>query len=679
MKHVMTVALILTLTGVFSAQAQQSTATTSSKRKAAAKTDPGIASQLNDLKQALDAQQQQIKQLSDQVQNRDQQIQQLEQRLDQSQSAATAAASKADSAASTAAQQSADVSALKSDVSDLKSNSTNAAVALQETQTSIKKAIESPATLHYKGINITPGGFVAAETVNRTRAASSDINTAFTGIPYDGNALSKVGENYLTARQSRLSLLGESMVGSTKLTGYWEADWLGTGVTSNNRQSNSYVMRQRVIYGQAAFANGVSVTAGQMWSLATENRKGIQNRQELPPLTIDSQYNVGFTWARQYGFRVVKDFGGKFALGVAVEGPQATVGGRGFSAVTTANIGGVSFTTTGNSVLNSVGAGGGLLNFVDTSGYTINKAPDFIFKAAADPGFGHYEVFGIVSLFRNRVYPCGVAGTNAKDLPTPTTILTVACPVDGSTSPSALGAYNDTRSGGGIGANFRLPIVAKKLDFAFQGMAGDGVGRYGSAQIADLTFRPNGTEALIRTAHGLSGLEYHSSKMDLYAYAGAEYGARTAYQGYNSIAITKTPMIPPTSTFAGAPATTFTVVSQNLIGGYGSRFANNGGCQTELPPSNTAGQFPPPSTPFTPSSGSGCAGDIRVIQEGTLGFWYRFYQGPKGGFRFGLQYSYFAKNGWSGNNSSTGISTAAGFAPKAVDNMIWTSIRYYIP
>jgi hypothetical protein len=162
----------------------------------------------------------------------------------------------------------------------------------------------------------------------RQRAAASDINTPFTGIPYTANELSRVGETNLTARQSRLTLLGESKVGSVKLTGYWEADWLGTGVTSNNRQSNSYVLRQRVIFGQAALANGLSFTAGQMWSLVTENKKGIQNRTELPPLTIDSQYNVGFSWARQYGFRVAKDFGGKFALAAAIEGPQRDRLGR---------------------------------------------------------------------------------------------------------------------------------------------------------------------------------------------------------------------------------------------------------------------------------------------------------------------------------------------------------------
>ena len=674
MKQVMALALSFSLSA-FAAQAQQSTASAmakSTKRKAAPKTDPAVAAQLKELKQAIDAQQQQIRQLNDQIQSRDQQVQQLQQKVQQGQTAAAQAESKADTAASQAAAQQESVTAIKNDVADIKNNSTSTVLTLQETQKSIQE-LGSPAALHYKGITITPGGFVEAATVNRTRATSSDINTPFTGIPYTANALSKLGETNLTARQSRLSLLGESKVGNIKLTGYWEADWLGTGVTSNNRQSNSYVLRQRVIYGQAAFANGLSVTAGQMWSLATENKKGIQNRQELPPLTIDSQYNVGFTWARQYGLRVVKDFGGKFALGVAVEGPQATIGGRGFSSLTTANLGGVSLTTGGNTILDAPGAGGGLFNFADTTGYSINKAPDIIVKAAADPGWGHYEVFGIFSDFRNRIYPCGVAGTNTTDTVPGTT--SIPCPVDGSLSPSAAGAFNDTRTGGGAGANFRLPIVPKKLEFAFQGLAGDGVGRYGSAQIADLTFRPNGTEALIRTAHGLAGFELHTTKWDAYAYGGAEYGARAGYVGYNNISVTKTPAIPPNAANpAGDSATTTTTFKVNQIGGYGSPFANNSGCQKELPPSNSLGS--PTSSPFTPSNGSGCAGDTRVIQEGTLGFWYKFYQGPKGGFRLGIQYSYFAKNGWSGNNNVAG---APGLAPKAVDNMIWTAIRYYIP
>src|SRR5690349_5315878 len=221
MKRVTALALALTLMGAFPAQAQQGTTATKSTRKktAASTSNAAIAAQLSELKQALDAQQQQIKQLSDQLQSRDQQIQQLQQSLQTSQSAATQAQSKADAAASESVKQSDTVNALASDVKDLKQNSTNTAVALQETQTNVKKEIESPAALHYKGITITPGGFVAAETVTRQRAAAADINTPFTGIPYTANALSRVGETNLTARQSRLSLLGEGKIGNVKLTG----------------------------------------------------------------------------------------------------------------------------------------------------------------------------------------------------------------------------------------------------------------------------------------------------------------------------------------------------------------------------------------------------------------------------------------------------------------------------
>jgi TolA-binding protein len=671
MKRIMAAVLTaVLLLSAFAAPAQQATTSGNSKarRKNPAKAgSPSVSDQLKIMQDSIQAQQQQIQQLMQQLQSRDTQLQQLQQQMNQVQTAASQAQQKADSANSVTAQQQTDVAAVKSDVADLKSNATNTALSLQETQKNINSAIESPLAIRYKGISITPGGFVAAETVTRQRANESDINTPFSSIPYPGNALAHIGENAFTARQSRLSLLAESKVGNTKLTGYWEADFLGTGVTSNNRQSNSYVLRQRILYAQAAFDNGWTLTGGQQWSLATETRKGITNRQEVLPQTIDSQYEVGFSWERQYGFRVVKDFGGKFALGLAVEGPQATIGGRGFSLVTTTTVGTASVATTGNAFVFGPGSGGGLYNFVDTTGYSFNKTPDIIVKAAADPGYGHYEVFGLLSTFRNRVYPCGVVGTNATDTAPPAAPTTLPCSVNGSTSPSSIGAFEDTRTGGGLGANLRVPVFTKKVEFALQGAAGDGIGRYGSAQLADLTLRPDGTQALIRTAHALGELEFHPTpKLDIYAYYGGEYAWRTAYQGYDSITVTKTPAIPATATTPAIPATTTTAFKLNQIGGYGSPFANNLGCSTENPPSNQ----------LTPSGGGTCAGDTRIIMEGTIGFWHRFYQGPKGGLRWGLQYSYFTRSGWSGNN---GVANAIGISPKAVDNMVWTSFRYYLP
>jgi hypothetical protein len=664
MKRLLAQVLFIALVGSTMAPAQTA-APAPKKRKAPTASAPSVATQLKTMSEAIEAQQKQIQQLREELQTRDQAVQQLQQRLDQSQTAATQAQAKAESASAEASKQEQSVTAIRSEVEDLKQNASTTALTLQETQKNVKDAIESPAAIHYKGITITPGGFVAAETVTRQRATSADINTPFTGIPFPGNDLSHVTESNFTARQSRLTLLAEGKVGSAKLTGYYEGDFLGTGVTSNNRQSNSYVFRQRQVYAQAAFDNGWSFTGGQMWTLATENRKGIQNRGEALPQQIDPQYVVGFTWARQYAFRVVKDFGGKFALGLSVEGPQATIGGRGFSNVTTTTVGTASTSTIGNTFIDAPGAGGGLYNFVDTAGYTVNKAPDLIVKAAIDPGWGHYEVFGILSTFRNRVYPCGVVGTNANDTAPPATPTAIPCPVTGSFTPSSAGAFNDTRTGGGGGASFLVPTFAKKLDIRGKLVGGDGIGRYGSAQLADLTIRPDGTQALIRTAHGMAGLELHATKkLDIYAYYGAEYAARAAYVGYDSITVTKTPAIPATATTLAIPATTTTAFKLNQIGGYGSKLANNSGCSTENPPSNQ----------LTPSGGGTCAGDIRLIQEGTIGFWHRIYQGPKGGIRWGLTYAYFQKDGWSGSNNS-----AINISPKAIDNMFWTSFRYYFP
>src|SRR6185437_5817303 len=236
MKLVTALALFFTLCGVFSAQAQQSTTSSTAKttRRKAAKTDPAVAQQLSELKQALDAQQQQIRQLSEQIQSRDQQIQQLQQSIQQNQTAASQAESKADAAASQASQQGQTVDSLKSDVSDLKQNSTNAAVALQETQKNINQALESPASWHFKGITITPGGFLEAATVWRQHGLAADINTPFNSVPMSGAAQDHLSEFYGSGRQSRLSVLAEGKLSVAKLAGYYEADFLSAGVTSNN-------------------------------------------------------------------------------------------------------------------------------------------------------------------------------------------------------------------------------------------------------------------------------------------------------------------------------------------------------------------------------------------------------------------------------------------------------------
>jgi hypothetical protein len=631
--------------------------------KKADKSDSAIAAELEELRQTLQSQQEQLTLLKEELAKRDRQIDEAREAAAAANSRAAEASAKATEAANTTAEVKSTAATLNSSVTALKaSNDALKTTVATEQMDAQKNMEEGPNTIRYKGINITPGGFIAAETIYRSRAESADINTTFTNIPYPGNALSRASENNFSARQSRITILADTKVGSAKVSGYYEADFLGAGTTSNNRQTNSYVFRQRQIWAQAAFESGLSITGGQMWTLATENKKGILNRQEDLPMMIDPNYVVGFTWARQYGLRVVQDFGGKFALGVSVEGPQSTFGGRGFSTVTSAT-----GATTQNFFINAPGQSGGLFNAFDPTGYTVNKAPDILFKAALDPGWGHYELFGIVSTFRNRIYPCAIVSPAASNAAGTVILAGPALAGNGgactNTVPSAVGAFNDSRTGGGFGASALVPVFSKKVDVGIKGVAGDGIGRYGSAQLADLTFRPDGTQALIRTAHGLARVEFHvTPKFDVYAYYGGEYAWRAGYTGYMTDTITTS--LVDCAGAAGCPASglqtiTTHTTSNSKIGGYGSPLAVNTNCGVEAPPSGSS----------APGSGS-CAGDIRLIQEGTLGFWHKVYQGPKGGVRWGLQYSYVTKSGWSG---------AGSVAPKAVDNMVWTSFRYYLP
>lgn len=640
-------------------------------KKAAAKTNAQIAKEVEELRQTLQAQQEQLQLLKEALAKRDKEIAEARQAADAANSRAAEAGSKATEAVNGTAEVK---SSLNSAVSDLRASNEVLKTSVATEQTEGKKFRETaPTTIRFKGINITPGGFLEAATVNRQRATSGDINTPFTAIPYPGNALSKVSEMNLSARQSRLTLLAETKIGTAKVSGYYEMDFLGAGTTSNNRQSNSYVFRQRQLFGRVDFTNGWAFSAGQMWSLATENKKGIVNRQEALPVQIDPQYVVGFTWQRAYSARVTKSFGNKFALAASMEGPQTTVGGRGFSSYTNTSATGV-VTTFQDFFTNAPGNGGGLYNAFDATGYSVNKLPDFVVKAALDPGWGHYEVFGIVSTFRNRVYPCAVVGSNAKDTTPPGVPTTIACS-DGTTKPSAFGAFNDSRTGGAVGASILVPLFAKKLDAGVKAVYGDGTGRFGSAQLPDVTARPDGTLAMIRTAHWLGRLELHPTpKVDIYGYVGGEYAARTAYSGYTSIKITNTPAIPgvPANPVTGAPAqpsypaTVTTSISTSGIGGYGNRAANNSGCRTETAPAGTS----------APGGGGTCAGDIRYIGEGTLGFWHKVYQGDKGRILWGAQYSYLYKTGWSG---SGGVAPGTSVAPHAVDNMVLTSFRYYLP
>lgn len=627
MKRVLALALSMALVGgvfVYAAEAPQdasgNAAKSTKKKTLPRKAAPSVSTELRELKEAMEAQQQQIQQLSQQIQSRDQHIQQLEQRLDQSQAAAARAQAKAEAAASQTADQGQTVTVLKSDVTDLKSNANNVALSLQETQKTLHDQFESPLAIHFKGITITPGGFLAAESVYRNRALGSDVNTPFNGVNMPGAGQNAMSEFYGSGRQSRISMLAEGKLASVKLSGYYEADFLSAGVTSNSNQSNSYTLRQRQVWGQAAWDNGWSLTGGQMWSLVTETKKGVDNRSEALPMTIDAAYHVGFSWQRQYGVRVAKNFDNRFWLAASLENPQTIFAASG-------NASNFAFGSAGNS--------SGLYNAYNGN-YSFNAMPDVIVKAVAEPGFGHYEIFGILSRFRDRVYPC-VEYQND--------------PVLCGSSASAIGAYNYSTNGGGVGANARVTL-AKHFDFGLHALYGNGVGRYGASGLPDATVRPDGTLAPLRSYQGLATLEVHMPRFDVYLNGGEEYVAKR---------------------WQADPAQITSQFPNGVPVGYGAPGFNDSNCYTETKPSAGTGYGFGSLT---------CSGNTQSTIEGTFGFWVKMYNGPRGRLQMGPQYSYLVRNAYPGCSAATTSAACTGgtyVSPHGIDNMFMTSFRYYLP
>jgi Skp family chaperone for outer membrane proteins len=608
--HLKAMATCILVTAMATAHAQTATSsgTAGTKKPVRHRTTrkparPSVELQIQQLRQDMETQ---INQLKQQLTDSQSQLQAAQQQA----AAANAAAAQTQQAAQQQQQQTAEnaaaVSSLQGAVTDLKSNSTSLASSIQETQTNILKKVESPDAIHFKGATISPtGSFLAAETVWRARGIGSDINTPFSATPLNHSEAGQLSEFFGSGRQSRVALLAEGKVDWATLRGYYEADWLSAGVTSNNNQSNSYTMRQRQLWAQAALNNGVTFTGGQQWSLVTETRKGMDNRTEALPQTIDAQYSVGFNWERQYGFRVTKNFHDKFWIGASAENPE------------TLNIAGHGLPN--NYVIGQAGTSGGLYNAFNAN-YSYNLAPDMIAKIVAEPGWGHYEVWGVARFFRNRVYPNVTTVTSSTGTTT--------------TTGSAVGAFNDSTVGGEVGGSLRVPTLHKRVDLGIKGAWGDGGNRYNNSGLADTTIRPNGQLALIHGYSGLGTVEIHATpRLDIYGNYGIDGTMRRIFVG-------------------GGKQT-----------GYGIYTNVMTGCGTESIPAAGGNGFVP-SSPTT-----NCTTDTRDIQEGTLGYWYDFYKGPKGRLRQGIQYSYLDRQFWSGIGST----------PHADNNMVFTSFRYYLP
>ena len=674
-------------------------------KKAAPAAGPTVEEQIRSLRREMQGQ---IDGLKNDLADKDTQLKAAQQAAANAQSAADRANAAATAQNQAVVDNATAVNTLQSTVTDLKGNQLSLATTVSDETSKIKKEIDSPGVLHYKGITLTPGGFAAAETVYRTKATGGDIPTAFSALPYEGADAYSLSEFYGSGRQSRISLDAAGKTSWGTMHGYYEADWLGTGITSNNNQSNSYVLRQRVIWASAETNSRWKFAGGQMWSLATEDRKGISNDSAdiLTPLTVDPNYVTGFVWTRQYGFRVVKTFN-HVAFGISAENPQLLY---------TASLAG----NTPYAVLGSAGQNGGNYNAAvsasvpttyiqnysnqkqtDSAGNTVdlsvpvyntiyantnitnisfNEAPDIIVKAAIDPGWGHWEIFGIGRAAHETVYP-GVTTNSVKY----GGIKDIATGLAVAPSSTVAGAYANSIALGGLGGSLRVPIIANKLTFGAKGLFGPGVGRYGATTLSDATANAAGELEPIHNVSGLFTLEANPTpRFTLYFNYGGDYAGREDFgTGYTTASTLGSPTAEFCPTTAGAFACTTTPTGADVAAGgswgghwsapavgttavgYGSRLLSNSACNTIASPGYSGS-----STGYYP--GGSCGAQTRDVQEATGGYWYDIYRGEHGRLRQGVQYGYAVREGWSGAGSP-------GIGAKGIDNMFWTTFRYYLP
>jgi hypothetical protein len=413
-------------------------------------------------------------------------------------------------------------------------------------------ASDSP-VIHAGPLSLTFGGFAELTGIYRNRNEAADVSSNFnTGIPYPNLPQHHLSEFRMSARQSRISLLTQGpQGGNASAEAYFELDFQSSAPTANSTESNSYNPRLRQFYGTYYRKDhDYYLMAGQSFSLVTLNKKGITPRQEQIPLSIDGQYVPGFNWTRNPQLRFVKNFGSQWAVGVSLESPEASI----FSGPNPPL------------VPTTITLPGGML-FAPTTNYSVDALPDVVAKVAWDPGFGHYELYGLGRSFRSRA-----------------------------------AQENHSTYGGGVGAGFILPIT-HNLDIQGSGLVGTGIGRYGSAQLPDVTVKPDGKLATIDAFQALLGVIYRPTPTwTLYGYAGIEEADEEHFTA---------------------------VVNGTTLGyGYGSPLYNNSGCLIE--------------------GSTVCAANTARIEQVTAGAWWKYYQGVLGYMQVGLQGAYTKRKSLDG-------------------------------
>jgi len=350
-----------------------------------------------------------------------------------------------------------------------------------------QKESVSPLSFKIGDADFTPFGFMDFTYFGRSTNTGSGIGTGFGSIPFGNNYAGHIGESNFSAQNSRVGLRVDSKVLGAKVLGYIEADFLGNPPSNLFVTSNSDTLRLRNYFVDVK-KGSLELMAGQDWSLMVPGRRGIS---PLPSdlfysQDVDTNYQLGLTWARQAQLRVGYHPNDHFHVVLSAENPQQYVGGTG---------------VTYPSALTASGALGSQFNDGTTTYKVPNLHPDIIVKAAFDAkpkGLEqHIEVAGMVRSFK---YFNPLPGVNH--------------------------TFQTTGGGGAVNSNFELFKGFHLIENAF---FSDGGGRYIFGVGPDLVVRPDGNLSLVHAYSTVDGFEANVSKnLMLYSYyGGAYYGRNT--------------------------------------------------------------------------------------------------------------------------------------------------------
>jgi hypothetical protein len=341
-------------------------------------------------------------------------------------------------------------------------------------------AVENKSPLSFRiGVaDFTPVGFMDFTAVWRS-TNSGGIGTGFGGIPYAtaSSAPGNLNEMRFSAQNSRFGVRVDSEVLGAKVRGYMEADFLGATAQNVFQESNSDTLRMR-LYWVDIQKSKFELLAGQSWSLLTPGKKGISPdpSQLFYTQDMDTNYQVGLTWARVPGIRFVFHPTKNVAWAFAAENPQQYVG----TAVTCPT----ALAATYCGTILDTGASSAL-----GTPTTPNAAPDLISKLAFDGKRAHLEIAGLLSTFR------------AYD------VLNV-------------NRYTKVGASGAINSNFEIAKGLRIYENAFYGAGG---ARYINGFGPDVIVRANGDLSPVHAASTVDGLEYTNKNTLLYGYFGAAY------------------------------------------------------------------------------------------------------------------------------------------------------------